>query len=98
MCNGLKWAVKSTSMCCNYHKKKFKIGSVIDTVVAEDGCSKTSLKCVPNGDRAKIDMQMKSNCPKPASEDTLKMYMDEIKELLEKHVNETPGIILHVTS
>jgi hypothetical protein len=82
-------------MCCVYQRRKFSIGSVIDTVLSEDGCTTTSLKCVPNGNKAKIEMKIKNDCPKPASEDTLIMYMDELKDLLEKHVNETPGKTLN---
>ena len=91
MCNGLKWAVQSKSMCCLYQRRKFKIGSVIDTVLSEDGCTSASIKCVPNGNKAKIDMRIKNDCPRPASEETLVMYMEELKDLIEKHANATAG-------
>jgi len=89
VCNGLKWVVTSKSMCCVYQRKKFTIGTVIDSVTSEDGCTSAFIKCVPNGDKAKIDMRIKNDCPKPASEDTLIMYMDELKDLLEMQSNET---------
>ena len=91
MCNGLKWAVQSKSMCCVYQKRKFTIGSVIDTILSEDGCTSASIKCVPNGNKAKIDMTIKNDCPKPASEETLVMHMEELKDLIGKHANGTAG-------
>merc|ERR1719445_2153826 len=88
ICNGLKWSVVSSSMCCTYQRRKVPTGEVIDSIRSEDGCTSAQVKCVPNGNRARIDLRIKSDCPKPASEDSLVMYMEELKELLEKHSNE----------
>jgi hypothetical protein len=78
-------------MCCVYQRRKFTIGSVIDTILSEDGCTSSSIKCVTNGNKAKIDMRIKNECPKPASEETLVMYMEELKDLIENHANESAG-------
>ena len=67
-------------MCCVYQRKKFTVGTVIDSVTSEDGCTSASIKCVPNGDKAKIDMRIKNDCPKPASEDTLSHIVTYSKE------------------
>ena len=91
MCNGLKWAVQSKSMCCVYQRRKFTIGSVIGTILSEDGCTSASIKCVPNGNKAKIDMTIKNDCPKPASEETIVIYIEELKDLIGKHANGTAG-------
>ena len=66
-------------------------GEVIDSIKSEDGCTSAVVKCVPNGNRAKIELKIKSDCPRPASEDTLVKYMEELKELLENQSNETAG-------
>merc|ERR1712083_58030 len=92
VCNGLKWSVVSTSMCCTYQRRKVPTGEVIDSIKSEDGCTSALVKCVPNGNRARIDLRIKSDCPRPASEDTLVQYMEELKELIEKQSNETAGV------
>jgi len=56
------WRVKHHRMCCHFQKKKFKIGSVIKTVVGDDGCTSSTLTCVENGFKARIDISVQNDC------------------------------------
>ena len=48
-------------MCCHFQKKKYKIGSVIKTVVGDDGCTSSTLTCVDNGFKARIDISVQND-------------------------------------
>lgn len=107
--NGFWKSSMNDDVCC-FKQEAYQPGTVIDNILAEDGCTEMTVHCSQVGGAATVVFKNKNSCPKPATEAQLenqtqvlgnKMYMlegrfEEEIEYLEVHMVEHIDMSIYI--
>jgi len=77
--NGI-WRPSLEETGCCYEGEAFPPNSIITAVIAEDGCTRTTIECRPDGNKAKMVLNVENNCPAPLVVNSL----DELEGMINK--------------
>ena len=63
-CKNGVWRPSLEMTVCCFEREAFPPNTTITAITTKDGCTKSSMECIPDGDKAKMVLKLENSCNK----------------------------------